>query len=272
MIFELCLCDLDGTVEVVLRHEGHIEAPNWHPDGYLIVNGDGLIFRVPLADPELQQIDTGFARECNNDHGISPDGVQLVISDKSRTTNSCIYILPIEGGAPQRVTKDVPSWWHGWSPDGARLTYVGARKDRVVRLFTSNIDGSDEVELANGFDHIDGPDYTPDGAYIWFNGEKDGAVNLWRVKPDDNSLQQMTDGETVDWFPHPAPNGENVIFLEYPAGTLGHPGGLDVAIAIMPANGGPRRILTKLHGGQGTMNVPCWAPDSSRFAFVRYIP
>jgi Tol biopolymer transport system component len=270
VISELCLCDLDGVVDVVLRHDGHIEAPNWHADGYLIVNGGGRIFRVPLDAPELVEIDTGFAQACNNDHGISPDGATLVISDSSRAEKSCIYTLPIGGGTPVRVTPDVPSWWHGWSPDGTRLAYVGARGDRVVQLYTSRLDGTDEREVAPGFDHIDGPDYTADGAYIWFNGERNGAVNLWRVRPDGQDLQQMSDGDAVDWFPHPSPCGQHVVFLEYPPKTVGHPGGLDVAIALMPATGGARRILARLHGGQGTINVPSWAPDATRFAFVRY--
>jgi Tol biopolymer transport system component len=125
---ELCIFDMKtGLVEVLLSHDGHIEAPNWHPAGYLIVNGDGLLFRVPLDAPALHRIDTGFAVSCNNDHGISPDGTRLVISDRSRTEGSCLYTLPIKGGTPVRVTAEVPSYWHGWSPDGRTLAYVGRR-------------------------------------------------------------------------------------------------------------------------------------------------
>lgn len=272
MISELCLCDLAGGVRVVLRHEGHIEAPNWHGDGYLIVNGGGRLFRVPLDADALHVIDTGFAVKCNNDHGISPDGTRLVISDSSLTEKSCIYTLPIAGGTPERITREVPSWWHGWSPDGGTLAYVGARAGGPVRLYTQDLAGGAEVQVTDGFDHVDGPDYSADGTWIWFNGEKAGAVDLWRVRPDGSDLARMTDSATVDWFPHPSPDGRHVIYLAYPAGTKGHPEGMDVTLRIMPAGGGASRDLTQLHGGQGSINVPCWAPDSQQFAFMRYIP
>lgn len=269
---QLCIYDLDdAAVTVVLDHPGHIEAPNRHPDGYLVVNGGGRLFRVPLEVPALVPIDTGFASACNNDHGISPDGTRLVISDSSRTDGSCIYTLPIAGGEPQRVTDAVPSYWHGWSPDGQTLAYVGRRAGPFV-LLSCPVDGGAERCLTDAFDHVDGPDYTPDGAWIWFNGERGGAVDLWRIRPDGSDLQQMTDDAAVNWFPHPSPDGAHVLYLAYPAGTKGHPFGLDVALCLMPAAGGAARVLTRLHGGQGTINVPCWSPDSRRFAFVRFVP
>lgn len=271
MISEVCLYSVEtDTVSVVLRHDGHIEAPNWHPDGYLVVNGGGVIYRIDLTEPNLQLIDTGFANRCNNDHGISPDGKTLAISDKTETGESCIYTVPVSGGVPERVTQAVPSWFHGWSPDGAAITYVGAqRRDRTVRPYVLAL-GGEERELVDGFDHIDGPDFTPDGEWLWFNGERDGAVNLWRVRPDGSDLQQMTDGETVDWFPHPSPCGRYVAYIAYPAGTQGHPFGVEVGLRLMPQDGGAPRDLVRIFGGQGCLNVPSWSPDGAAFAFVRY--
>ena len=269
---ELCIFELaTGRTQFLLRHDGQIEAPNWHPDGYLIVNGGGLIYRVPIAAPALQLIDTSFATGCNNDHGLSPDGLTLALSDKTETGQSCIYTMPLSGGPPTRVTALVPSWWHGWSPDGARLTYVGVRRaGGPVSLYSCALDGSDERCICDSFDHIDGPDYTPDGEWIWFNGERTGAVDLFRIRPDGSGLEQMTNDTAVNWFPHPSPDGQHVVYLAYPSGTTGHPGDLDVALRIMPAAGGPTRELVRLHGGQGTINVPSWAPDSRRFAFMRF--
>ena len=268
---ELCIYDLaDDSVSVLLDHDGHIEAPNWHADGYLIVNGNGRLFRVPLDAPVLAPIDTGFATACNNDHGISPDGRTLVISDSSRTESSCVYTLPIDGGTPKRVTAQTPSYWHGWSPDGETLAYVGKRGEGRFSLYTCAVGGGDETCVTDAFDHIDGPDYTPDGTWIWFNGERYGAVDLWRVHPDGSGLEQMTEDETVNWFPHPSPDGRCILYLAYPPGTKGHPAGLPVSLRLIPAGGGPVRVLCDFRGGQGTINVPCWAPDSRRFAFMRY--
>jgi Tol biopolymer transport system component len=270
MISELCLFDMKSSdVQVLLRHKGHIEAPNWHPDGYLIVNGDGALFQVPLDSPQLLKIDTGFAVQCNNDHGISPDGTRLVISDKTEHGASCIYTLPVAGGAPQQVTAQTPSYWHGWSPDSGTLAYVG-RRGGPFALYTCPAGGGAEMCVTSAFDHVDGPDYTPDGAWIWFNGELGGAVDLWRVRPDGSDLERMTSDRLVNWFPHPSPDGTQVVYLAYPEGTTGHPGGVDVSLRVIGAAGGTPRTLCELHGGQGTINVPSWAPDGQAFAFVRY--
>ncbi len=268
---ELCIYDLQqDQVTVLLDHDGHIEAPNWHPDGYLIVNGGGLLYRVPLDAPKLEQIDTGFATACNNDHGISPDGRTLVISARDESGQSCLYTLPVTGGTPERVTQNVPSYWHGWSPDGATLAYVGKRSG-PFGVYTCLVTGGDETCVTDAFDHCDGPDYTPDGAWIWFNGERNGAVDLWRIRPDGSDLEQMSDDAAVNWFPHPSPDDAHILYLAYPAGTKGHPANLDVTLRLMPATAGTPRDLVHLHGGQGTINVPCWAPDSRRFAFMRFV-
>lgn len=266
--------DIDtGAETVILEAERHLEAPNWTPDGEaLIVNGGGRLFRLSLAAPALEEIDTGFAVRLNNDHGLSPDGAQLAISDATRTDESCIYLLAATGGAPRRVTAEVPSYWHGWSPDGQRLAYVGKRPQThgTYQVLTCRLDGSDEVQLTTDFDHCDGPDYTPDGGWIWFNGERAGSVQLWRMRPDGSDLEAMTSDERVNWFPHPSPDGRHLVYLAYAPGTRGHPGGCPVELRLLPAAGGTPRVLLSLHGGQGTINVPSWAPDSRLFAYVRY--
>ncbi len=268
---ELCIYNLASEkTRLVLAHDGHIEAPNWHPDGYLIVNGGGCLYRVDLEAPGLELIDTGFATGCNNDHGLSPDGRWLAISDKTETGQSCIHILPVAGGAPRRVTAHVPSWWHSWSPDGATLAYAAARNGGPVALYTCPLDGGEETCVTAAFDHVDGPDYSADGAWIWFNGERDGAVDLWRIRPDGSALERMTEDAAVNWFPHPSPDNRHVVYLAYPPGTRGHPAGLDVTLRLMPQSGGASREVVALHGGQGTINVPSWSPDGAAFAFMRY--
>ena len=255
---------------VVLTHDGHIEAPNWHPGGYLIVNGGGLLFRVPLDAPVLEQIDTGFANRLNNDHGPSPDGQTLAITDKTATGEACIYRLPINGGKLARVSEKTPSYWHSWSPDGGTIAYVGRRETGHYWVYTSAADGGAETCLSAGFDHADGPDYTPDGHWIWFNAERDGAVDLWRIRPDGTDLQRMTQDDSVNWFPHPSPDGQGVIYLAYAPDTRFHPANLAVEIRWLPAEGGAAQTLVSLCGGQGTMNVPCWRADGQQFAFMRY--
>jgi len=268
---ELAIYDLaSGAVETVLETNQLIEAPNFTLDGKsLIINGDGHLYRVDLQTRAQVQIDTGAAVACNNDHGVSPDGTRLVISNGDVLGQSDIYTLPIAGGALHRVTELSPSYWHGWSPDGARLAYV-ANRSGTYQVFTIPVAGGDEFQVTHDFEHCDGPDYSPDGKWIWFNGQRAGSVQLWRCAPDGSNLQQMTSDERVNWFPHPSPDGRHVLYLAYENGIKGHPRDKHVELRLMASEGGAPRTLLQLFGGQGTMNVPCWAPTSDRFAFVRY--
>ena len=260
---EICLWR-DGAVEVVLASDRLLEAPNWHPDGYLVVNGDGLLWRVPLDAPRLERIDTGPLAALNNDHGLSPDGRWLAISDGRP---SRIWVLPSEGGTPRPVTENAPSYWHGWSPDGARLAYV-ADRGAGFQVHEIDVGGGEARALTEGFLHCDGPDYAPEGM-LWFNGETERGVDLWRMAPG-GAPERMTEGLSVDWFPHPSPDGARVLYLAYPPGTAGHPRGRDVELRLMPAAGGAPETIMSLHGGQGTINVPPWSPDGAGFAFARY--
>jgi Tol biopolymer transport system component len=258
--------------QIIHRTDALIEAPNWSPSGtFLVVNGGGHIFRVELDAPEvLHPIDTGAIRACNNDHGISPDGTQLVISDSPGRGTSCIYILPLAGGTPERVTPLTPSWWHGWSPDGHTLAYTALR-DGHFQICTIPLGGGAETILTAGPGHKDGPDYTPDGKWIWFNSDQHGGTpDLWRIRTDGSDLTRMTDDAFVNWFPHPSPDGKHVLYLAYPPDTEGHPRNKDVGLRLIDPAGGNMREVARIIGGQGSINVPCWAPDSSAFAYVRY--
>ncbi|WP_136439442.1 PD40 domain-containing protein [Pacificoceanicola onchidii] len=258
-----------GRVHCLLETERHIEAPNWAPSGdALIVNAAGRAYHVVIGAPSLQEIDTGFA-QLNNDKGLSPDGTLLAFSDKTETGKSCIYTVPAGGGTPRRITQEVPSWWHGFSPDGARHTYACVRDDQFG-IATCARDGGDEQLLITSRHHYDGPDYTPDGAFIWFNSDLSGTMDLWRMAADGSNPERMTHGPEVDWFPHPSPNGRHVLYIAYPAGTEGHPFGVSVTLKLMPSGGGAPRVLGAIFGGQGALNVPPWAPDGRHFAYVRY--
>ncbi|WP_323765513.1 hypothetical protein [Marinovum sp.] len=259
-----------GKTRVVLQSDRHIEAPNWTPDGTaLLVNAEGRLYRVDLGDPALVPVDTGRHGRLNNDHGISPDGRLLAFCDKTETAASCIYTMPVAGGVPRRVTPRCPSWFHGFSPEGTRLAYACVR-DGQFGIASCALDGSDETLLVTSAHHYDGPDYTPCGEWIWFNSDREGAMSLWRIRVDGSGLERMSFGGSVDWFAHPSPDGEQVCYLAYAPGTEGHPAGCDVELRLMPATGGAPETLLAFHGGQGSLNVPSWAPGGGRFAFVRY--
>jgi putative nucleotidyltransferase with HDIG domain len=73
-----------------------------------------------------------------------------------------------------------------------------------------------------------------------------------------------------DWFPHPSPDGKWIVLLSYEKGVEGHPPNKDVMLRMMPVERGEIEVLARLLGGQGTINVPSWSPDSTQVAFVSY--
>lgn len=260
-----------GSVTPVLSSPEVIEAPNWSPCGtYLLINGGGRLFKVPLDAPRMVPVETGAAVQCNNDHGISPDGATFVISSHHEGEGSRIYHLPSGGGDPVRVTPMAPSWWHGMSPDGQTLAYVAARGgSRVIDVYTKKR-GQDEVRLTRGEGHCDGPDYSADGSRIYYNCDRDGHAQIWVMGADGSDQRKLFADAFVNWFPHPSPDGQHLLYLAYPQGTTGHPADLPVALVLCDPQGGNRRRILEFNGGQGSINVPCWAPDGKKFAFMRY--
>jgi TolB protein len=247
------------------------EAPNWMPDGKnLLFNRNGRIEKIAVTGGTPQVMDTGFATRCNNDHGISPDGAQLVISDNSQEEHrSLVYIVPIGGGPPRRITQKSPSYWHGWSPDGKTLAFVGERNGDFD-IYAIPAAGGEEKQFTTAKGLDDGPEYSPDGKYIYFNSERTGHMQIWRMRADGSEQEQVTFGEENDWFPHFSPDGQQMVFLTYDASVKGHPENKDVMLRMMTLKDKKITILAKLFGGQGTMNVPSWSPDGSKFAFVSY--
>jgi len=247
-----------------------IEAPNWSRDGAaFFFNSKGRLYRLPTGGGTPVEIDTGFATRCNNDHGISPDGATLVISDQSQERRSLIYTVPIQGGTPRKITGLGPSYWHGWAPDGKTLAYC-AERDGEFDVYTIAAMGGDEQRLTNAKGLDDGPDYSPDGQSIYFNSDRTGTMQIWRMRADGSAQKQVTSDKFNNWFPHPSPDGKWLVFLSYESDVQGHPENKDITLRIMPISGGTPQILASLFGGQGTLNVPSWSPDSRRIAFVSY--
>ncbi len=264
-----------GNRKIIYETGSHIEAPNWSPDGnFLIYNSEGRLFRFDLSKKVPVLIHTGTATSCNNDHGISSDGKLLAVSNQVNENGkkfSAIFTLPIEGGQPERITAMGPSYWHGWSPDGKFLVYCAERNGNydVYRIPSS---GGEETRLTNTEGLDDGPEYSPDGKFIYFNSVRSGKMKIWRMKPDGSDPEQVTTDEYQDWFAHPSTDGKWLLFISYlpevPAGS--HPGNKKVMLRLMPVAGGPIKTVAFLYGGQGTLNVPSWSPDSKKVTFVSY--
>ena len=260
-----------GERKLVYRDCSLFEAPNWSRDGKLFYfNRAGGIWTLPVEGGEPKQLDTGAAAKCNNDHGLSFDGQWLAISSGGGKEGSKIFVVPAAGGAAREVTPSGPSYWHGWSPDGKTLVYC-AQRNGNFDVYAIPAEGGAEKRLteADGLD--DGPEYTADGSKIYFLSERTGVPKIWRMNPDGSGQEQVTsDEDYADWFPHPSPDGKWIVFLSFDKSVKGHPADKSVVLRLMPMAGGKPKVIATLFGGQGTMNVPSWSPDSTQVAFVSY--
>jgi Tol biopolymer transport system component len=255
------------------------EAPNWTPDGdWLVVNGDGKLFRTAVSgEGGLEEIALDGVPPINNDHVLSPDGGTVYAS----ADDGHIYAVPFPGGAGRRVTNDHGSrfahYLHGVSPDGATLSYIGAKTKKdgrtITDVFTIPSAGGVDVRITDDAVPDDGAEFSPDGKWIYFNSErgsdKPGHAQLFRIAPDGVVLEQLTHDKRVNWFPHPSPDGTRVAYVSYRKKTAGHPADQDVQIRILDLDLTVHELVS-VFGGQGTMNVPSWSPDSKHLAYVAY--
>jgi TolB protein len=263
-----------GVRSVLKEFDQVIEAPNWTRDGRLLVyNSGGRIYTYELATGSVQQIETGFAIDCNNDHVLAPDSTQIAVSHFTyEDALSRIYIVPFQGGDPSLVTENGPSYLHGWSPDGKTLAYC-AERNGDYDIYAISVDGGPESQLTNSPGLDDGPEYSPDGRHIWFNSVRSGLMQIWRMEADGANPVHMFKEDANCWFPHISPDGQWVAYITYDKDDVApgdHPANKHVELRLAPAAGGASRTLVKLFGGQGTINVNSWAPDSRTLTFVSY--
>ena len=267
----------DGKRKVIYEVSDRLEAPNWMPDGKkLLFNEGGSLYTIPIVGGVPEKLNTGTINSINNDHVISFNGKMLGISSNREGLpggGSTVYILPLAGGEPQLITESTPSYLHGWNPNGKELVLVGKRNGSdIYNLYGVSLSDKKETPLtfiSRG--QVDGPEFSPDGKYIYYNGNASGTMQIWRMKPDGSDKQQLTFDEYNNWFPHISPDGKFMVMISFPynINPNDHPAYKEVILRLLPlTEPGAPKVLAYLYGGQGTLNVPSWSPDSKFIAFV----
>jgi len=267
-----------GLRKVLHSEPGSIQAPNWTLDDKLLYNSAaGVMYSYEIASGKLAELNTGTRRQNNNDHVLSFDGKMLALSNYAgEPRRSVAFILPAKGSKePKQITSPEAghAFLHGWSPDGKKLVFTGGRKGETGNyrnLWSVDVDTKVETALTPPGTLDDGPEYTPDGKYIYFNSVRTGTMQIWRMRPDGSHPEQVTFDEYNDWFPHISPDGKWIVYIAFPIDMdpWSHPFYRQCYIRLMPASGGVPKTIAYLYGGQGSMNTPGWSPDSKRIAFV----
>jgi TolB protein len=265
-----------GKEKVLIKENRHFEAPNWSRDGkFLIINAGGFLEKIDLNGNNLGNINPEGINTVNNDHGLSFDGKILVFSkndkDAAPTNNSRVYIANADGSNPRLVTPNFPSYWHGISPDNNFLIYT-ARRNNDWDLFKIPTQGGTEINITNTAGLDDGSEYSYDGNWIYFNSHRSGRMHIYRMRTDGSGVEQLTEDELDNWFPHPSPDNKSIVYISYLEDQkAGHPFGKEVKLRIMNLETKEIKDITPVfYGGQGTINVHSWSPDGKSIAFVRY--
>lgn len=263
-----------GHRKILHSAPNSLQAPNWTKDGkHLIYNSEGLLYKYDLSNGAISTLNTGFANQNNNDHVLSFDGKMMAISNHMGEKRiSTLFTLPATGSdKPVQITSvdSGHSYLHSWSPDGKKLIFTGQRKNQFD-IWSIDIATKKETALTNTPTLDDGPEYSPDGKWIYFNSVRTGTMKLWRMRPDGSKQEQVTFDEYNDWFPHFSPDGKWILYVSFPKDIdpTDHPFYKKIYLRLMPASGGIPKTIAYVYGGQGTINVPSWSPDSKRVAFV----
>lgn len=270
-----------GHRQVLHTELGSIQAPNWTPDDKLLYNSSGgVMYSYDIATDEVAELNTGTRRQNNNDHALSFDGKMLALSNYEGTDPrlSTAFIMPATGSDnPTRVTPinaGGHTYLHGWSPDGKKIVFTGGRAGETGHyrnLWSVDVETGEEIAITPPGTLDDGPEYTPDGKYIYFNSVRTGTMQIWRMEPDGSNPEQITFDGYNDWFPHISPDGKWIVYISFPTDMdpWDHPFYRQCYLRLMPTSGGvPPKTIGYLYGGQGSINTPSWSPDSTRIAFI----
>src|SRR5664280_410939 len=170
----------DGSRKVIYEARDRFEAPNWMPNGKkLLFNEGGSLYTIPIEGGVPEKLNTGTINANNNDHVISFNGKMLGISSLREGLpggGSTVYTLPLSGAEPHLITDNTPSYLHGWNPNGKELAIVAKRNDsNIYNLYRVSLADRKELPLTSiTTGHVDGPEYSPDGKYIYYNANASG--------------------------------------------------------------------------------------------------
>lgn len=162
------------------------------------------VFVVPSNGGVARDVTPGdfdsppYGASSGVDYTFSPDGSSIVYLRnpdrvEATSTNSDIYILPLNGGTPRNITAGMNGYDASpvWTPDGKYLLFRSqatatfeADRWRIMRY---NPQSGEMVELTRGFDdQVSEMVVSPDSKTIYFNAGVRGREPIFTVPVEPN--------------------------------------------------------------------------------------
>jgi Tol biopolymer transport system component/serine/threonine protein kinase len=192
------------------------------PDGrrlaYAVYRHASNVWSVPISPREpapvaqARPITTG--NQAIEAVALSPDGDWLAF-DSDRSGNQDIYKVPVSGGDPIQLTRDVEEdFMSSWSPGGREIAYYSFHEGhREIRVMSAE-GGAARRVVALPRDQRS-PGWSPDGMRLVFSSDETGSMELYMVGRNSDSTwraaQRLTfeGGAAGRW----SPDGSNIAFI-----------------------------------------------------------
>jgi Tol biopolymer transport system component len=185
------------------------------------------------------------------------------IATPDRDTSTGLYVVRADGVGLRRIAELVTFTPPVWSADGEWLTFVRARGDDSGGIFRIRADGSGEQRITahNAFRL----EWSPDGAWLYFVGGRTGGVNLYRVRPNGDALEQLTHFEAVSLMSFAlSPIDGRVAFSVV---GFGHDdAAFETGLYLLGADAPELLIGSGAFDSQSSPIELAWSPDGSRLA------
>ncbi len=252
-VVDLAIADLSSTID-------------WSPDGTQLAfsdvapaSGSPAIYLFNLKTGEKRKLTSAPPGDWGDwDPKFSPDGQTLAFKRVTGFLVDDIYLVPVAGGAVQRLTADRRGiWGHAWMPDGKSLVLSCQRGGSVFGLWRVPLARQDrwQTMTQGGVDAITPATARKANRMVWVNQEED--TNIYRIAATGIGAPTRLIASTLrDHGAVYSPEGR-IAFSSDRSGSE--------EIWIARADGSNQVRVTNFNG-PATGN-PRWSPDGRRLAF-----
>ncbi len=242
---------------------------HWSPDGKWLVVSDKASaeerFSLFLLSPEtgekrrLTSPPVSVVGDCSP--AFSPDGRWLAFVRVISAVVGEVYLVPLEGGEPKRLTFDGAGASNlAWAPSGREIVFA-SRHGGKSRLFRIPVEGGTPEWLAASGSDAQYPTFSRQGNRLAWRRNSDNQ-DIFRLMRSRNSesvepLANLIASTALEASPRYSPDGKRIVFVSNRSGSD--------EIWVCGSEGENPIRLTSFRGPLA--GSPSWSPDGRQIVF-----